>query len=261
MDPRLQARRIEVMRAHGRRRLRLVGISVAMGVVGALAWALVQSPALDLDHVRVQPLSAVKPLSHVDATMAVKSSGLRLGTPLFNRDLGEAERRVERMPWVDQAEVERRWPGTVVISLTERVAIGAVAAQPQGWMLVDRDGRGLEVVAQVPAGIVTIEGVKSIGSAGQVLGSDGSDALGLVEAFPLDLKSHVKVVKRGEDGTLSASLEPRDGAPLLEVRFGLPVKLSLKVVDLVALLAQAPIDGAKVLDVRVPGSPAVVRPQ
>lgn len=61
------------------------------------------------------------------------------GQPLLAFDPATARERVEKLPWVRQARIERRFPGTVMVSLTERAPIGFF--QKDGRLsLVDETG-------------------------------------------------------------------------------------------------------------------------
>lgn len=61
------------------------------------------------------------------------------GDPILDLDLQEIKKRVEQMEWVKYAAVERKFPGTLVLSITERepVAIWQHAGQ---LYLLDEDG-------------------------------------------------------------------------------------------------------------------------
>lgn len=259
IDPRINARRIEVLRSQGRRRLRVVGALGSLATLAVAAWGLVNSPVLDLDHVRVRPLVGSTPNVHVSVHAIEKASGLRRGDPLFNRDLSLVRARVLDVPWVAEAVVTREWPGSIVIAIAERVPTAAIAVAGRGWMLVDREGSALEVVPDVPAGIVVIEGVKVVNVPGGTLGSDAQGALTLVDAVPAVLRPRMARVVIAADGSIVAHLLHASIEQEIEVRFGLPVDLKAKVLDLTALLEGIDLTGVEALDVRVPGTPAVMR--
>ncbi|MCU1354525.1 MAG: FtsQ-type protein, partial [Acidimicrobiales bacterium] len=134
IDPRIQARRVEVQRDRGRRRLhRLVALGVVAGLVLAAVGAT-RSPLLDVDHIRV---SGAK---RTDRAALSRAAGVRLRRPLLDVDPGAIARRVEALPWVQRAIVRRSWPGTVMIQVSERRPL-AVVTEAAGPVLVDRDGR------------------------------------------------------------------------------------------------------------------------
>src|SRR5690606_31895162 len=104
IDPRLRDRRIEVARTQGRRRLRRVLIFAVIAALIAGAFAITRSPLLDVDRIDVRGVD--------DATAAEVRSVLDvpLGTPLVSVDPAALADRVEVLPWVGAATVERSWP-------------------------------------------------------------------------------------------------------------------------------------------------------
>jgi cell division protein FtsQ len=65
-------------------------------------------------------------------------SGLTLGVNVFTVDLDSARTRILADPWVADAALARRLPGTIVIQVTERVPAALVAIGD--LFLVDADG-------------------------------------------------------------------------------------------------------------------------
>lgn len=61
------------------------------------------------------------------------------GTPIFAVDPAAAKRRLETLPWVRSASVERRLPDTIYIRLVERQPLALWQRQGK-HVLVDRDG-------------------------------------------------------------------------------------------------------------------------
>lgn len=79
----------------------------------------------------------------------------RLAGGFFAVDLAELRTVVEQVPWVERAEVRRRWPDTLEVRLRER---RAVAAWSDG-RLVDTRGELFEVPGEtVPGGLPVIDG-------------------------------------------------------------------------------------------------------
>jgi cell division protein FtsQ len=64
---------------------------------------------------------------------------LEPGDPLLSFSLSAARARIETIQWVQQAEVERRLPDTLVVRLTERRPF-AVWQHDGHFVLIDRDG-------------------------------------------------------------------------------------------------------------------------
>lgn len=258
IDPRINARRIEVLRSRGRRRLYVVttlGILVALGMG---LWGALQSPLLDLDHIRTEPINKSLPFAHLSPLDIEKASQLRKGDPLFSRDLKEVRTRVLAIPWVKDVEVSKEWPGTVRLKVSERSPIAAVRVRGGGWVLVDKQARLLQAIPDV-VGVIPIEGFETTRKPGEVIDSKAKTSVGLVATFPETLLSQISRVVHQEDGSLLAFIGNAEGKEEVEVRFGNPADLSAKILDLTALLSNVGTENVAVFDVRVPGVPSVIR--
>jgi cell division protein FtsQ len=77
--------------------------------------------------------------------------GIDKGAPILGFSLEETRARIETIPWVEHATVERRLPGTVVVNLQERRPF-AVWQNQGKFVLVDRTGAVVtnQDVAQFP---------------------------------------------------------------------------------------------------------------
>ena len=79
----------------------------------------------------------------------------RLAGGFFATDLGAVRAAVEQVPWVERAEVRRRWPDHLEVRLVERRAAAAWA----DGRLVDEAGALFEVPGDtVPGGLPLLEG-------------------------------------------------------------------------------------------------------
>lgn len=71
-----------------------------------------------------------------DVLLALK---VEKGQPMLDFDPSTAKSVLETLPWVKEARVERRFPGTILVALTERQPVGYL--QREGVQsLVDEDG-------------------------------------------------------------------------------------------------------------------------
>ena len=66
--------------------------------------------------------------------------GVSKGDPILGFSLEETRARIETIPWVEKATVERRLPGTLVVNLQERRPYAIWQAQKK-YQLVDRTGQ------------------------------------------------------------------------------------------------------------------------
>jgi cell division protein FtsQ len=243
IDPRVQARRVEVARDQGRRRRRRLLAALGVVVVVGGAFAVTQSPLLDVDEVAV----AGADRSGVPAVQ--RAAGIVPGRPLVSVDEAAAVARVEALPWVADAEVTSHWPHTVRIRVTEREAV-AVAGRGPGAVLVDRTGQvlGPAVASELPVVLTA-----SVPAAGQRLAAQSRGAVAVVAALPPVLADQVATVER-QKNSLVVTLD--DG---IEVELGDRTRLQAKSDAALALLEQAGRATIATIDVSVPGTAALTR--
>lgn len=71
---------------------------------------------------------------------------VRIGQPIFAVDLVDARARLLTLPWVESATVERRFPDTLYVNLTETTPL-ALWQRQQRLQLLGRNGRVIETAA------------------------------------------------------------------------------------------------------------------
>jgi cell division protein FtsQ len=248
IDPRIRARRIQVQRGVGRRRLqRLVDVGLVLAVAAGFALAL-RSPLLDVDEV------TVRGAAHTSTEAAIEQAGVAPGDQLMDVDLTAVGERVAVLPWVKTVVVHRGLDGRLELELTERTPVAVIGEGPAA-VLVDDEGRVLARAEDEPdlaVGLVRV----------------ASDAAGLVpgQAAPAGLHDALTLATRldgvpglavqlGEDGALVGVLAESG----IEVRFGPATRLDAKVRDLQTVLDQVDLTCADVIDVGSPGNPVLTR--
>ncbi len=127
-SPRL-ARALELGRA-------LLGLVLVVGIAGGVAYAARR-------YVKTTPRFAITEIavsgaSHRKEEEIVALSGVLKGKNVFSADLDAARAQLLADPWLKEARLERRLPGTVGIFVEERRAAGIVAAGDT--YLVSSDG-------------------------------------------------------------------------------------------------------------------------
>jgi len=246
VDPRLQARRHQVARQEGRRRLRLVAAFTLAATLAIVAIAAANSSLLDVEQVTVSGASRANPQQVVVAT------GLQIGQPLVKVRPAVVAASVERVPWVDTATVHRGWRGDVTVAVTER---RAVLAMPTGtrFVLVDPTGRQLEIVDAVPDGMLVLEGLAASGVPGQAVPDAARAAVASLERLSPEISAVTTglVVERGQ---VFLELGPTGRAEIGDDR-----DLEAKMVALETVLARVDLTCVSVIDVRVPSAPTVRR--
>lgn len=238
VDPRIRARRIEVQRQLGRRRLRVLVVAAAVAALGGGAWWAVRSPLLDVDRV------VVRGAVHVDAATIVGAAGVARGQALLDVDTGAVVRRVESLAWVARADVARDWPGTLRITVREYRPV-AFARRPDGAVaLLSAGGRVLADADAAGDGLVEVTGLRRVPDVGSRLFPP--DAAGVARAVPRPLGRQVVAV----DVADGVALRLASGT---EVRLGTLDDLAAKAAAALAVLERA--GGAAYVDVRVPSAP------
>ena len=252
IDPRLRARRIEVKRSEGRRRLRR--LAAMAGVLGTLAllWGVSLTPLLDVDAIRIDGAT------HTGRAAVEGAVDIRRGDALLTADVGAAADALAALPWVETAEVRRSWPGAVQVDIVERVAVAAIAARGGGWVLVDRSGRQLEVVKEPALELVRVAGTKIAASPGERAHERYQGSLDLAAALTPSIGASLVAVWPQRDGSIEATVRLRDGHEA-SVRFGAPDQLEAKLLALGSILETTDPAGVRVIDVRVPSGPALTR--
>jgi cell division protein FtsQ len=176
---------------------------------------------------------------------AVKAaSGLRTGVPLLSVDLDDARRQVSAIPAVASVEASRHWPGTVELTITERVPV-ALAASPTGPRLVDRTGLAFRPAGAKPPPLPRLV-------AARVAPGDPATQAGLavLAALPARVRQQVQVVEA--TGPRAVTLRLAGGK---QVRWGTAEESDRKASVLTVLLSQS----ASLYDVSAPELPTVRR--
>jgi len=116
----------------------------ALGLLayGAAGW-LVARPWFALNTLEVKT-----PVRHVTEAQVRLVAERKVRGTFFTVDLDRVRASLEKLPWVREARVERRWPDTLVVSLVEHVPL----ARWNDSALVDADGAvfGAAVADRLP---------------------------------------------------------------------------------------------------------------
>jgi cell division protein FtsQ len=261
IDPRIAARRervaAEAAAATPRRGRRLAACTVILVVVLSAAALVALSPVAGVRSVEVGGAGRT-------GSAAVRAaSGLDDRPPLLRVDVGRIAARVEALPWVGTARVERRWPRTVAITVEERrPAAVAPCRAPGEWCLVDATGRVLGPTSddsKAAAGLPRIGEVPAAGRPGESVPQAARGPLAVAVALPEALRPLVSLVTaEGNEVALNLVAPGRQASPPV-VRLGLPERIPEKLTAAATVLARTSVNGVGVLDVRVPESPALIR--
>jgi len=98
----------------------LAKLGVGAAVIGALVVTVMLGlGAIDQNITQVTVTGRFQRVSPIEVEQSVKARVRDIG--LVSVDLAAVQRSVEQLPWVDGATVERQWPSTLNIRVTEQV--------------------------------------------------------------------------------------------------------------------------------------------
>lgn len=261
IDPRIFERRAAVAEADARRRRRIMLAVIAAASAVGIVWLIIQSPFLSVQSVDVQGAT------RETRTAVERAAAVRDGAPLLTLDTGEVARRVEALPWVASATVDRDFPDGITITVEERlpvawtrrpVPIGAPAGTVGAVAVVDVSGRVLGDEPQPPAGLPEIVGLPEVPERGGHIRPSATAAA--LHALPDALRAQTGSLELRRGQGVLRLVTPPGGAPPAagEVRLGPLEQVEQKGASALAVLDQLARDGDEVgyVDVGVPGAPA-----
>jgi cell division protein FtsQ len=247
MDPRISARRTEVTRAQGRRRLRVVLIGILGTAVLVGLWYVVAHTTLFAARV-VTVVGATRETSAQVAAVA----GLAARPPLLDVHAATVARAIETLPWVRTATVHVQWPDGVHIVISEETPRLAVSLGAGHWASVAADGRVLANSAAQPAGLLVLHTLAPVGTIGSTLSAKDQAGLAVATTLPASFIAQVTAVTVEPGGWVQLSMTTP-----ITVDIGTATQLGAKYEDVTSILAGTTLHDGDVIDVSVPGAPTV----
>jgi cell division protein FtsQ len=248
VDPKLVERRRQVSEEDRRRRRRTATVlAIVVGVVGAMI-AMLFSPLLDVDRIRVEGTRSL------DVEDLVAASGLAVGDRMIEVDLVEARDALRELPVVRSATVSRDWPSGLRIVVTEEEPVVELV-DGERRVALSSTGRMLEGAAGGVEGLVPlqVDAIEPVAGDSTQIGDDVLAAALTIHRMNDQLRSQVASAQLSA-GALSLGLT--DGAA---VRFGPAEDLPAKLGAVEAVLAQVDPRCRGVIDVREPSRVTVSR--
>ena len=207
---------------------------VALAVVGICAWVLLFSAQFAAEEVAV----------HGDSTVSVQAvqsaADVSMGTPLLRLDLNEIRDRVASLPAVQSVTVNRSWPHTVSISITERQPVAAIHRGGHWWVM-DVQGVLFQQTRHRAEGLPVVAVRSSAGSSAVV------EAASVISSLPADLLAETKRLTARSMDSITLRLTSKSS-----VIWGSSAESDRKVEVLQALRRHV---DAPMYDVSVPGQP------
>ena len=215
----------------------LVGFGVLIAVF-SLTLVILASPLFAVRQIDVTGVTYSDP-----ALLSNVGDSLR-GASVFTADLEGAQRRLEGDPWVRQARLNWYLPNRVVIEIEERRAVAWFVGVDNRAMVLDIDGRVLEVLDGQPTQFMKIEGVGPNLPPGTVTTLVYQAAAQLANSLPADLLPQVRHVF--VDGPEALGITLKKGTI---ITLGAPVDVRNKLTQVMVLLTQQDVSFIAAIDV------------
>lgn len=170
-----------------------MAVLVVLTVVG-VAYLVMFTSVLGVRSVEVVGVKEISKQAVIEA------AAIQHGTPMVRLDADEAAARVAKLPRVFEVRVERSWPSTVEIIITERSPV-AVLRVGSEIHLVDSTGLDYAAVKTAPPGLPTL--------AMSVVRPDNpatKAAVTVLGAIPKQLKTQVVTVSADTPGDVRLTL-------------------------------------------------------
>ena len=226
------------MRARARWRRLAVTLTVACCLCALIGYLLLWHTSLIA--VRGIRVSGAKSVS---TARILTTSQIHTGTAMAALNTAAAAARIEDIPQIASASVSRHWPGTVVVTVVERVP-AALVPDARGYEVVDGGGVVFGQVAKTVSGLPVIT-VSAPARADEVV----PGALAALRALPAAIDKQISAITASDPYAIT--LRFTDGAT---VNWGGGDDAVDKARDLEALLR---IGGGRHYDVSAPDAPAM----
>jgi cell division protein FtsQ len=242
-----RAKRLFQMRGVNRRKQLLV---VGASLVAAMVFILIvlASPIVAVRNIDVEGVK------YANATLIETVSKSLRGKSVLTVDTNAAQKLLETDPWIESVRIKTYLPGRAVIEVNERVPVAWFLGVDNQGRVIDQDGRVLAVVNGRPTEYMLIDGIGPNLIAGAMASESYKAAAQLAMSLPDEIRPVVK--NMGVNGPNQVTMTLITGAV---VKFGEPVDLRNKLVNVVVVLRRQDINQIAGIDVSS-GTPVVSSP-
>ena len=242
-----RAKQLIKMRGVNRRKqLLVVGGSLVAGVVVILI--VLASPIVAVRNIDIEGAK------YANATLIETVSKSLRGKSVLTVDTNAAQKLLETDPWIESVRIKTYLPGRAVIEINERVPVAWFLGVDNQGRVIDQDGRVLAVVNGRPTEYMLIDGIGPNLIAGAMASESYKAAAQLAMSLPDEIRPVVK--NMGVNGPNQVTMTLLTGAV---VKFGEPVDLRNKLVNVVVILRRQDINQIAGIDVSS-GTPVVSSP-
>ena len=229
-----------------RKQLLIVGSSLVASVVFVLI--VLASPLVAVRNIDIEGAK------YANATLIETVSKSLRGKSVLTVDTNAAQKLLETDPWIESVRIKTYLPSRAVIEINERVPVAWFLGVDNQGRVIDQDGRVLAVVNGRPTEYMLIDGIGPNLIAGAMASESYKAAAQLAMSLPDEIRPVVKSM--GVNGPNQVTMTLLTGAV---VKFGEPVDLRNKLVNVVVILRRQDINQIAGIDVSS-GTPVVSSP-
>ena len=237
---------IKMRGVNRRKQLLVIGGSLVAGVV--LILIVLASPIVAVRNIDIEGAK------YANSTLIETVSKSLRGKSVLTVDTNAAQRLLETDPWIESVRIKTYLPGRAVIEIQERTPVAWFLGVDNQGRVIDQDGRVLAVVNGRPTEYMLIDGTGPNLIAGAMASESYAAAAQLAMSLPDEIRPVVK--NMGVNGPNQVTMTLLTGAV---VKFGEPVDLRNKLVNVVVILRRQDINQIAGIDVSS-GTPVVSSP-
>ena len=231
-----------------KRSIKFLWLFLALLVLGVGAYAVTQSSFLSVEAVTVKGVE-----NRVTEEEVLEAANIGEGTSMIGLDLAKIDEGVTSLSWVSEVTVERKWPRTILITLTEREP-SVIAVTPSGKkFLLDRSGVVLDQIDENGAALPVIR-VDDIGVLGTQI-SGITPLLRAAEEVTPDLGLWILALAPTGGGVRAELV----GGVVAELGFGTDFRDEMR--SLATVLTRVQLSCIEVIDVSIHQNPVITRTQ
>ena len=122
--------------------LLLLKIILIIGILAGVGAFLFVSPVFNITEIRVENSNKISENTYISL------SEIQIGENIFRISKSKIIEQIKQESYVENVEVKREYPGTVVITVTERTPAYMIEKNGEMYAYIDKNGYNLETTTQ-----------------------------------------------------------------------------------------------------------------
>lgn len=217
-----------------------------LATLGLGARWILQRPYFHVQHVMISGLR------HESNAQVLAASGLETHPSMLSVNASTVRARLKKFSWIDSVRLQKHWPNTVVVHVTEATPVAVAFAKGHVLQYVDAAGRDLGA-APLSANLPTLS-YQHPTTSWPYAGS-GAEGAYVASQLPVAFASQVSVISEDAKGDVTLKMT----TPVTFV-LGSATNLHAKFVAIASVIAHSTLGPGDVVDVTVPDELAVTGP-